>query len=257
MFFINTPILVYHRIAPENSSKNLGGFSLPASQFERQMRYLHKHGYVCPPLTELLRHSDDGRSPWRRAVALTFDDGYEDFFTVAYPILRDYGFTATVFLVTNLTRGQSDLEREGNNQYLTWEQIGALQQGGISFGSHTCTHPWLHGLSHEEIKHELTASKECLETRLCQKIDWLAYPHGASTSEIQRMAEAAGYKAAFGIYHGRSGRYNIRRRPCLKDESRLTFALRLSPLYHIVEHLREDTGVRQFLRKVKNRSDYR
>lgn len=253
MFFIDTPILAYHRIAPEKSSKNLGEFGLPAIHFERQMRYLHEHGFVCLPLKDIFRQTDNGRLHRRRTFALTFDDGHEDFFTLAYPVLREYGFTATVFVVTTWILGQGDLEREGSSRYLTWEQIEALQQRGVSFGSHTCTHTRLPDLFLEEIQRELTASKECLETRLGREIPWLAYPYGASTIEIQKMAEVAGYRAAFGVSHGKSGRFNVWRRLCLKDDRRWTFALRLNPLYHFFGHLREDTEAGRLLRKVKNR----
>jgi peptidoglycan/xylan/chitin deacetylase (PgdA/CDA1 family) len=140
-----------------------------------------------------------------------------------------------------------------NSKYLTWEQIEALQQNGISFGSHGCTHSKLSGLSRKEIWHELTASKECLEDRLGREVEWLAYPHGDSTSEIQRMAEAAGYRAALGVSLGRSGRFNIWRRPCLRDDCMVTFALRLNPLYHFRGYVRENTEIGRFLRKIKHR----
>jgi len=253
MFLIDIPILAYHRIVPGSSSKNLGEFGLPASNFERHMRYLHEHGYVCLSLADLSRDLDNGRSRRRRTVALTFDDGHKEFFTLAYPILHDYGFTSTVFLVTNWTREQSDLEHEGNSHYLTWEQIDVLHKGGISFGSHTCTHSWLPGLSREQVWRELTASKECLGARLGQEIQWLAYPFGASTSEIQKMAEDAGYKAAYGIARGKSGRFNMWRRICRRDDSLVTFALKLNPWYHYPGHLREDTQMGWFLHKVKHR----
>jgi peptidoglycan/xylan/chitin deacetylase (PgdA/CDA1 family) len=217
------------------------------------MRYLHQHGYVCLLLTDLFRHPDNGRSRRRKTFAPTFDDSREDFFTLAYPILRDYGFTATVFVVTNWTCGQSDLEREGKGQHLTWEQIEALQQSGISFGSYTCTHSRLPGLSHEEIQHELTASKECLEARLDEEIQYLAYPHSESTCEIQKMAEGAGYTAAFCGSHGRSSRFNMWRRACRRNDTLLTFVLRLNRWYHYPEYIREETAVGRFFHKIKRR----
>ncbi|MBM4401303.1 MAG: polysaccharide deacetylase family protein [Crenarchaeota archaeon] len=81
---------------------------------------------------------------------------------------------------------------------LTWEQIQTLYKQGISFGSHTCTHPRLSRLSQDQSWHELIASKECLETRLNKEIPLIGYPHGDFNSAVQRMAMAAGYKAACG-----------------------------------------------------------
>ena len=249
---ISAPILAYHQITPEAPPANLS-YAVSVSQFERQMRFLHEHGYACLSLAELMRHSDNGQPRPRRSVALTFDDGYGSFFTHAYPVLRCYGLTATVFVVTNEIHRQSDLKRGVDRLYLTWEQIEALQQGGISFGSHTCTHSRLPDLSREEIQHELAASKECLEVRLGQEIQWLAYPYADSTSEIRKMAEETGYEAAFGGSRGRSGRYNIRRHFCLRDATLVTFVLGLSRCHHNFEYLREDTEVGRFLRKVKHR----
>ena len=255
MFLIDIPILAYHQITPGIPPMNLG-YAVSVNQFKRQMGYLHKNGYVCLPLTELLRDSDNGRSRRRRTIALTFDDGYANFFTVVYPIIRDYGFTATVFLITDRIYGQRGLEREADNEYLTWEQIKALKQNSISFGSHTCTHPKLLSLSREEIERELCASKECLEFGLGEKIRWLAYPHGASTSEIQKMAEAAGYSAAFGMSRGRCGLFNIWRRACHRKDTLLTFIIRLNRWYHYPGYLRENTKVGRFIRKVKHQINF-
>jgi peptidoglycan/xylan/chitin deacetylase (PgdA/CDA1 family) len=249
---ISAPILAYHQITPKAPPANLG-YAVSVRQFERQMRFLREHGYVCLSLAELMRHSDNGQPRPRRSVALTFDDGYGSFSKLAYPILRCYGLTATVFVVTNEIHRQSYLKRGFHSLYLTWEQIGTLQQGGISLGSHTCTHSRLPGLSREEIQRELADSKECLEVRLGQEIRWLAYPYADSTSEIRKMAEEAGYEAAFGGSRGRSSRFNMRRYFCRRDDTLVTFVFRLSRYHHCLEYLREDTEVGRVLRRVKHR----
>ena len=258
MFFFNTPILTYHRIARGTSPKDLDDYSLPVSQFERDMHYLHTNGYICLPLSELLQKSENRRFFGKKSFSLSFDDGYEDFFTIAYPILRRYGFTATVFLVTEKINKQSKLEMdEGEQSYLNWEQIDVLHQNGISFGSHTCTHPMLPSLTLGAIQYELAVSKETLEENLGTDVHWLAYPYGASTNEIQRMTEVAGYTAAFGVYGGKSGLFNIWRRMCLKNDSLMTFILKLSPLYLYKGFLRENTRLGGVIRKLKHNIDFR
>jgi len=254
MFPADTPILDYHQITKGDPRKDPGGLAVPVSQFERQMRYLHDHGYRCLSLMELLRPSGNKPPRRKKTFVLTFDDGYEDFFTQAYPILRRYRFTATVFLVTDRVGEQSDWEGEMSTPLLTWEQVEALHEDGISFGSHTCTHPWLTRLPNEQIWHELTASKERLEAKLDQEeIQLLAYPYGDSNREIQRMAMAAGYRAACGVARGRSGRFNLWRRLCYTDDSLLAFILKLTRWYRYPGWLREETVVGQFLREVKHR----
>jgi peptidoglycan/xylan/chitin deacetylase (PgdA/CDA1 family) len=97
-----------------------------------------------------------------RYVVLTFDDGYLDFYTRAFPVLRQYSFTATVFLPTSYV-GSSKPGLRGK-KHLTWDMIKELSQSSIDFGSHTCSHSQLYKLSLDEIKSELQKSKETIET---------------------------------------------------------------------------------------------
>lgn len=253
MSLADTPILLYHQITRAAPPKDPRRVAVSVSDFERQMRYLYDHGYRCLSLMELLRPSRNKQPRQKKTFALTFDDGYEDFFTQAYPILRRYGFTAAVLLVTDRVGEQNDWDGEAGTPLLTWEQVEALHEDGISFGSHTCTHPRLTRLSNGQIWHELMASKERLEARLGQEIQLLAYPYGESNREIQRMAMAAGYTAACGVDRGSSGRFNLWRRLCYTDDSLLTFILKLTPWYRYPGWLREETIVGQFLRVVKHR----
>jgi peptidoglycan/xylan/chitin deacetylase (PgdA/CDA1 family) len=254
---ISVPILVYHQITTDDSSKNLSGSAVPISQFERQMHYLHDQGYSCVSLMELLQSSRSKLSREKRSFVLTFDDGYEDFFTQAYPILHRYGFTATVFLVTDFVGERSLWEGGTGIPLLSWDQVEALFEAGISFGSHSCTHPHLLRLSNEQIRHELTASKERLEAKLCQEVPLLGYPYGESSGEIQRMSMEVGYRAACGVITGERGRFNLWRVPCGPQDTFLTFTFKLTRWYSYSLRLRrwarENTSVGRFLREVKHR----
>lgn len=247
----DTPILTYHQITAEVPPANLG-FAVSLSQFKRQMRYLHENGYVCLSLKEALRPSDSGQSNRGKTFVLTFDDGYENFYTLAYPILRYHGFTATVFVITDKTFKQNDPRRETDKRYLTWEQIEFLHKNGFSFGSHTCSHAMLTKLPCEEMQKELVNSKAYLEAGLGEQIEWLAYPHGVYNSEIQSMAQETGYRGAFGGSRARNSQFDIRRQFCLREESLMAFAFRLSRVFHTFERLRDETEMGRFLRKVKH-----
>jgi peptidoglycan/xylan/chitin deacetylase (PgdA/CDA1 family) len=253
VFPADTTILAYHQVTGADSPKDPAGLAMSAGQFAFQMRYLFNHGYRCLSLMEILRPLENKSLQRKRTFVLTFDDGYEDFLTQAYPILRRHGFTATVFLVTDRVGECSDWQGEAGTPLLSWEQVKALHRDGVSFGSHTCTHPQLTRLPSEHVWHELCASKECLEARLGQEVKLLAYPYGESSGEIQRMAMQAGYRIACGVDTGRSGRFNLWRCTCHGNDSLLTFALRLTPWYHFRTWLREETSVGQFLRQVKRR----
>ncbi len=247
------PILGYHQITSDTPPERFGDYAISSSQFEWQMDYLYKHGFVCLPLDELLQNSKKGQSPWRRAFALTVDDGYEDFFTVAYPILEKYGFTATVSLVSNLVSDHTESMVFGNNRYLTWEQIKILQQKGITFGSHSVTHSHLPSLDPDLIRRELITSKTQLEAGLGCEVKWFIYPYADTNNEIEKLVEEAGYQAALNGNHGCNSTYNIRRQFCRWDESQRTFIFRLSPLYNDFMRFRDETAIGQSLCKIRRK----
>jgi peptidoglycan/xylan/chitin deacetylase (PgdA/CDA1 family) len=138
VFPADTTILAYHQVTGADSPKDPAGLAMSAGQFAFQMRYLFSHGYRCLSLMEILRPLENKSLQRKRTFVLTFDDGYEDFLTQAYPILRRHGFTATVFLVTDRVGECSDWQGEAGTPLLSWEQVKALHRDGVSFGSHTC-----------------------------------------------------------------------------------------------------------------------
>jgi len=241
----DTPIITYHQMTSDSLYKDSLSLTVSVHQFERQMRYLREHGYNSLSARELIQSLGNNQQPRCKRVWLTFDDGYESFFRLAYPILYRYGFTATVFLTTDFIGKDSD--------YLSWEQVLSLNNDGISFGSHTCTHPHLLELSEEQVRHELVSSKECLEDRLGEKVQLLAYPHGHSNLEIQHLAEDAGYEAACGIRGGRSSRFNLWRTQCHTEDTLLSFLFQLTRWPYYAKHFREETALGQFIRTVKHK----
>jgi peptidoglycan/xylan/chitin deacetylase (PgdA/CDA1 family) len=169
------PILMYHSI-----SDNLFGKSHPYYQintsteaFDRQMRWLRNQGYRTIDLCQLT----DGlerREDLTKTVVLSFDDGYRDFIDGAMPVLRQCGFSATIFLATG--RIQDTPVRLNGAEYLTWQEVRELHAQGICFGSHTVTHPDMRSLGPEQIEYELGFSKEVIEQKLGVAVASFAYP---------------------------------------------------------------------------------
>ncbi len=251
-YLAGTPILVYHQVTSDTMLTH-SAYIMPVSQFERQMRYLHDSGYRCITLMEYLRSLSSGSFSQEKKFVLTFDDGYENFLTVAYPVLRRYGFTATVFLVANYIGELNCWDKGMKVPLLSRDQIRELRDAGISFGSHTSTHPHLPDLSSEQTRDELVRSKKRLEAALDQEIPFLAYPYGESNSSIWKMASEAGYIGACGVITGKSGRYNLWRRPCESTDSLLFFGFKLKIWYSrylsLLSWAREDTFVGHHLRR--------
>ncbi len=169
------PILSYHSI-----STNLFGQSNPYCQintapevFSKQMRWLKTQGYHAIQLSDMVTGLTSGQDMSKRVV-ITFDDGYRDFLTEGFAVMKQCGFTATVFVVTDRIR-KSPMRYEGVD-YLTWGDVRELHAEGIQFGSRTVTHPDLRSMEPEQIDYELGFSKEIIEQELGAAVESFSYP---------------------------------------------------------------------------------
>lgn len=242
------PILAYHQITDTIPPYPGAQFSVPVGNFEAQMAYLREAGYRCLSLDDLL--TTDGTSP--KVFVLTFDDGYLDFYTTAYPILQRFGYTATVFLVSTYVGGRSvwEYDTAEHRPLMTWDQIRTLHQQGITFGSHTCTHPRLTDVSAEQVRHELVHSKAQLEDHLGGEVRWLAYPFAAHSPEIRAAAAQAGYSGACGGHRDGRGLFDLQRRMCLTNDTLARFAHKISTRYHAWWRLHRTVREHPFLRPI-------
>ncbi len=145
----------------------------PVSVFAMQMKWLRREGYRTIDLSDLLS-AFDAAQDLAKTVVLTFDDGYQDFYTDAFPLLKQCGFTATVFLATDRIR-DTPVRVEGAD-YLTWNEVRELHSEGITFGSHSVTHADLRSLGPEQIDYELGYSKESIEQRIGAPVESFSYP---------------------------------------------------------------------------------
>jgi peptidoglycan/xylan/chitin deacetylase (PgdA/CDA1 family) len=170
------PILMYHSISDNLFAKSRPYYQINTSSgvFSRQMRWLRDNGYRTMNLTEMLAAMEGGQN-LSKTVVITFDDGYQDFYTDGLPVMKECGFTATIFLATD--RIQDTSARVDGADYLTWREVRELHAEGIQFGSHTVTHPELRSLGHEQIDHEIGHSKETIEQKLGVAVPSFSYPY--------------------------------------------------------------------------------
>lgn len=196
--FQTVPILTYHRFAEQCSSP----LCMPRAIFDRQMQYLKQNGYhVVSPL-DLLAFLEYRQPLPRKSVVITMDDGYRSVYDIGYPILKKYGFTATLFIYTRFV-GVSHLA-------ITWEQLRELKAEGFTIGSHTIDHTDLTQPQEGEdesafirrIHRELHESKKILDRKLRQDTIALAYPFGYYDYRVANIAREAGYKIAMSVNRG-------------------------------------------------------
>jgi peptidoglycan/xylan/chitin deacetylase (PgdA/CDA1 family) len=155
------------------------------------MQYLKDHGYTPLSMDQLYSFlKEDGALP-EKPVVLTFDDGYVGNYTYAFPILKEFGFKATIFMISDCI----DL-----GPYMTSAQIKEMASYGIDIESHTTNHCDLSKMSLKAQTADLEKSKEKLEHLLNKPIDYLAYPYGKYNMNTRKAAAAAGYKLGFSIH---------------------------------------------------------
>lgn len=187
------PILMYHRVAP-SGSQALSRFRVPPDLFERHVRHLAEAGYRTIGLDEWRAACHCKRPIHGRAVILTFDDGYRDFRKHAWPILRRYGFTAYVFLVTAHIGGFNEWDQAHEKiPLLNADEIARLRDEGVYLGSHTTSHPRLIALSGRDALGEMLSSRMELSRAFRIPADTIAYPYGETDEVVAHLAGACGY----------------------------------------------------------------
>ena len=182
-------VLNYHQVQTANSA-----LAVAEKDFDAQMNYLSSHGYVSITPDELYSGLNGEIELPPKPVLITFDDGYVDNYTNAFPILKYYGMRATIFVIPAFVGKY--------NNYLTWDELREMEENGITVESHTMNHYKLEELPDDEIRSELLNSKQMLEEQLGHPVEFLAYPTGTYNLHIAGIAKAVGYKGAYTIKYG-------------------------------------------------------
>lgn len=193
----SVPILAYHQIAKTSPEEDRLRLAVPPETFESQMKYLHDHGYTTVALDELAEAENNKKRDPRKLIAITFDDGYLDNYTNAFPILQKYGFSATIFAVTDFIGKSHAWISCAPMRYMDWSHAREMERYEISFQSHTCTHPDLTKLSVAEGIQELTNSRKKIEDCLGNPVRHFAYPYGKYNNEVIEMVKETGYLSSY------------------------------------------------------------
>jgi len=191
------PVLTYHKFS-KNKSDNM---TVTEKAFEEQMRFLKQQGYRVISMNEFFNFLELKSPIPKKSVVITIDDGWRSTYEIAFPILKKYGYPATLFVYTDLI--------SPNDETLGWDLIRKMAQGGIDVQGHTKTHRKLERSGQESlreffeaVKRELTESAKIIKRHLNKDVQYLAYPYGDTNTLVIALLMRLGYRGAFTVERG-------------------------------------------------------
>ncbi|MBU1045283.1 MAG: polysaccharide deacetylase family protein [Candidatus Omnitrophica bacterium] len=208
------PVLMYHSINTDSANSRL---IVSPDSFKKQMNFLKERNFNFISLDEYVELLKNGKTPIKKSVVITFDDGYADNYLYAFPVLKEFNIPATVFIVTDWVN---------NENMLDWSQIKEMKNSNlVEIGSHSITHDMLTEMPKVAMIREINQSKEILEKTLDAPIRFFGYPTGAHSEFIKEITKIAGYKAACAT--------SVDKRTALND----LFAIRRIRISHSADNL--------------------
>jgi peptidoglycan/xylan/chitin deacetylase (PgdA/CDA1 family) len=186
---------MYHHVGPLPPNPDIYRRDLTVSPdlFERTLARLAEQGVETVTMADLFEHFAGGTALPKRAVVLTFDDGYDDNYEHAFRLLKEHGMVGTFFVTTDF------VERPG---YLTWGQVTEMADAGMEIAAHSSNHADFTKIGPTELRRQLVEPKAILEQRIGRPVRFMAYPAGKYNAAVMAATRAAGYEAAVTVLHG-------------------------------------------------------
>ncbi|MCI7223061.1 polysaccharide deacetylase family protein [Fusobacterium sp.] len=234
------PVIMYHRVINSKENEGVHGTYIYEKKFREHLKYLKDNNY------EVITFKDLDRISWRnrfnkhkKYIILTFDDGYVDNYDLAFPILKEFGFKATIFLMAESTYNEWDVKMSNEKKFplMSKKMILEMQDYGIEFGAHTFNHPKINEISPEEIETQVLGCKKILEEKIEKEIITFAYPYGILNEYAKGVAINAGYTFAVATDSGPV---------CISDDFYQIRRIAIFP----------NTNIRSFKRKVKGNYNF-
>jgi len=195
-YCLNVPVLMYHHIEPNDAAKAAGHafLNVDTGVFESQMAYLSQKGYTAISADQLTQALKNHNQLPAKSIVLTFDDGYSDFYTYAFPVIKKYNLKANIMIPTGLME---------NSGYMTWNQLKEITASGTGFVyNHTWSHANLGNASLEKIKYEIETASSQIQKYLGTNPNIFTYPYGSENQTVVNYLSQNGFVAAFSVIPG-------------------------------------------------------
>jgi peptidoglycan/xylan/chitin deacetylase (PgdA/CDA1 family) len=186
---VHLPTLMYHHVQDPKvaADKKQTSLTVNTDIFRQQMQYLKDKGYSTRTVNDLIDFFNNGVAIPGKSILITFDDGYDDYYLNALPILKEMGFTATMFVPTGLVN---------NPGYLSWDQIGSAAGQGTFFANHTWSHKNVQ-VAGNVMTSEITTADTQLSEKGLNNPKVFAYPYGLTSNNAEKLLTQLGYQLAF------------------------------------------------------------
>ncbi len=236
------PVLMYHNVSNKEKKWSHPYYDTNTRPdiFIRQMTFLKRNNYQIIDIDKALKIIRNSGYVKERYAVITFDDGYQDNLTNALPVLKEFDFTATVYLATNYINEQSKQFKD--HKCLNWKEVIELQDNNIEIGSHTVSHPQLSTLTHKEVETEIQKSKEIIENKLGKPCTSFSYPYAFPEEDkkfvvfLRNVLLESGYhnsvSTILGTLNKKSDNYFIRRIPVNSGDDESFFRAKLEGGYN-------------------------
>ena len=234
---IDIHILMYHHIAPRGEADDLRPFVVFKENFQQQLLFLKKSGFRSLHLGEVFDEAEGNLSIPGRKVVITFDDGSMNLFEHAFPLLKEYGFTATFFIISGMLsmKNNWDIPQMPRVSLMGKDEIRELVKEGFEIGSHGVTHINLSKCSESQALAELTDSRKQIQDMFGVPSDFHAYPFAEYPKNYSELCSKAGYRGAVGITsparYAVDDQYAVRRVLVHTGDNILRFRLKMTRLF--------------------------
>ena len=205
------PALLYHRVGTEEDCKLSSISYVSIDNFELQLDYLVGQKYYFATLDEVVKYVKAEITLPEKTIAITFDDGFQDNNRYAFPVLKQRGINATIFINTGFigkrlsldeafgVRSTAPNRKDVFHQFLSWDEIIEMSNNGIDFEPHTHTHVDLTAIKESEIEREIKLSKDIIEERLNKMVKHFSYPYGEYNEKVCDVVRKMGFESTWAV----------------------------------------------------------
>ncbi len=258
-------VLMYHKITDDKKLWRSHWTYVSAEQFAKHLALLDSWGFTPITFNDYLLYKKGEINLPKKSVIITFDDGYEGVYNIAFPKLKEFGWNAVLFVLGDRVIKSDFWDKKiglSESRLLNQEQVIQMYEAGFEIGSHSMRHSNLVSVPLRIARYEIIQSKENLQSLLKSRVRSFCYPYGLTNTTVKNLVEECGYDLACGVYTGPpkfwEDRYDIRRITIKNSTNSFSFGIKMLAPFEYYEWIgsRVKRSVRHTLKKNQPQKEY-